>query len=874
MGWIVGLFFYLLGGFTFIPLILWITQKYLSISQVSLPIVSTAAQEVDVTTPYNYGSKKGWVRLSSNYQPKSTDIGKKKNRAKQNGEGYGVYKQGILKVYTNELQQHCEWTIDVNDYDISIYPPGRKEHTLFSRSVAILLERKQQSTLDKSTQPPHSIQDKVIYFSCPRPIDKEDWYFAFISSSSSTSFSSPTYRRAIPFDPMAMASLVTTIGKQQYEDDESALQQQIPWFNAILGRTFLATYKTRRFQDYVLDTLAKKTKKMKTPGFLGDIQVKSVDLGHSMPFITQPRIVSINPDGTLIIDAQLDYKGGFNVAVEASAGGGPFSIRVPLILSLTLKSLSGTIRFKVKPPPSNRYWVGFCTMPTMKWSIVPAVSNYNVKISMVTNIIESKIKKLMTDNVVLPNMSDIPFSKSNGLGGLFAETQDILLQQEEEKQQKLNVKKINEEMMDSTKQQSFVINNSDSKDNVTPSESIKSISQSTSSTTSGSSSSKWSRLFGSRRRKNANQSTKMGYNMDGDMTLPNSNSSDSDGKDMNMSKSASVPIMTKNIMEEKNDHNKTDNIIDDTAIQDLHENIIKDDMKHSTISKSISIESDINDNGDGLENMDENNKNQLTSQTSHSATSLTGHRSNSTSTVSTTETTQSLDVDVSRDIRKEDDNISINSTTSTRRKRFYNAAGYLFSKGKGLANELKENKQKENQLKRQQSLLQYSGQLQDIRRRSKENIQRRSSVSSVSSIPLISTNNTNTTASDILPTNNTTDSSFSSLSTSLPPFHLIYDDITSSTPSSSTTTSTALNKQNNEIPNSNIEPIEEKPELPLRPSLPPRPQHKNEHSNNNNNNNNNKNSSLPPPLPIRNVENNQHHQTIVDSTLLYEQLPI
>jgi hypothetical protein len=58
-------------------------------------------------------------------------------------------------------------------------------------------------------------------------------------------------------------------------------------------------------------------------------------------------------------------------------------------------------------------------MPAMKWSIVPSVSSYNIKLALVTKIIESKIRRMMTDTMVLPNMEDIPFARSDGLGGLF-----------------------------------------------------------------------------------------------------------------------------------------------------------------------------------------------------------------------------------------------------------------------------------------------------------------------------------------------------------------------------------------------------------------------------------------------------------------------
>ncbi|SAM07900.1 hypothetical protein [Absidia glauca] len=773
----------------------------------SSPGIRSVAQEVDVTTCHNYGTKKGWIRLSSNYQQNSPTMGKKKQQSKQNGEGYGVLKQGILKVYNNESQQVCEWTIDLNDYDVSIYPPGRQEHTLFSRSVALRLQRKpatdtKDAAYDNSPTPT-TTQDKEIFFSCTRPIDKEDWYFGFVSVANSL----PTSRRAIPFDPMAVASLITFVGKENHPVSEQNQQQQqqeqqrIPWFNAVLGRTFLGIYKTQRLQHFVFETLAKKTAKMKTPGFLGDIQVRSVDLGHAIPFVTNPTLVALHPDGTLVLDAQVDYNGGFKVVVETTVGG-TFSIRVPLLLSLTLRSLSGTIRFKIKPPPSNRYWIGFCTMPTMKWSIVPAVSNCNVKISMVTKIIESKIRRLMTENMVLPNMEDIPFAKSDGLGGIFHNpTLDSLAGATDSTGGDLALDGglqadptiPNDDDLDSSLQQSFIINGSNDQEAV--STSIDPYS------TSSPSSGRWSKFFNTRRRKNTASSGTPG---------PSSTTPSSTPLTASLAPSTTTPSSTPStsslapssttqhtVIPNESPKNNNQSYLsiqvcndmrggnDDHQGPKLKANDVRDHIQSDT-TRDINSDDDDTDQGtkERTSNADTNNDSingsKKDTDISNPSAVLGGpyhiSPSGTASSLANLASSKTLPTDTvadptppsDNDLAKDDDGNSITSTKSTRRKRIYNAAGYIFSKGKGLANELRDHRQQDLQVKRQQSLLHYNDQLQDMRRRCNENTTRRLSTSSTSS-------SSSSTMVDSLHQGPSSETP-SLRQKSIPPLHLIHSD--------------------------------------------------------------------------------------------------
>jgi hypothetical protein len=177
----------------------------------------------------------------------------------------------------------------------------------------------------------------------------------------------------------------------------------------------------KQFEERIL----KKVKSVKLPSFLGDIKVESVDIGQSIPFITQPKLLSMSPEGDMLVEANVDYAGGLRVVIKTDFHWTYSSlmkpISLPLVLSVSLKSIKGKFQLKIKPPPTNRLWFGFYSMPEMDWEITPIVSDKQIKLSMVRNAIQSKIREFMMEVLVLPNMDDISFYPSDGRGGIFGE---------------------------------------------------------------------------------------------------------------------------------------------------------------------------------------------------------------------------------------------------------------------------------------------------------------------------------------------------------------------------------------------------------------------------------------------------------------------
>src|SRR5207248_5918006 len=181
---------------------------------------------------------------------------------------------------------------------------------------------------------------------CDRCVDKEDWFFALQKSSKLLSNSPGPQPQIVKdkseFDQHAMSRLLKTI----YSNDDRIRTQ---WLNAILGRIFLSIYKTNRVKEYFIHKLKRKVKKVKKPNFLSDIQIKSVEMGDRLPYITNPKLNELSSNGDLSVDLNLNYEGGFRVEIETEAMISVTrlkTIKLSFILAVVLKGLQGRLLLK------------------------------------------------------------------------------------------------------------------------------------------------------------------------------------------------------------------------------------------------------------------------------------------------------------------------------------------------------------------------------------------------------------------------------------------------------------------------------------------------------------------------------------------------
>ena len=120
-------------------------------------------------------------------------------------------------------------------------------------------------------------------------------------------------------------------------------------------------------------------------------------------------------------------------------------IKVPIVIAVSIKRFSARILLKVKPFwESNRVWFGFYKEPELKLEldIEPIISNQLIKIQLVNEVIENRIKRALESHLMLPNMDDLAFWDFASLSGSpFEQSSTIPQDSEFEKRKSDTVKK-------------------------------------------------------------------------------------------------------------------------------------------------------------------------------------------------------------------------------------------------------------------------------------------------------------------------------------------------------------------------------------------------------------------------------------------------
>jgi hypothetical protein len=344
---------------------------------------------------------------------------------------FAVLKFNTLYLYDSELQLDCRGIINVSNHHVQIYPYGLKDHELFSKASRIQLKKKNPSFYLENQQ--------EYYLHCNRCVDKEDWYIALLRASklefTSSQHGEPPIKdlqksveNSTHFDQNAMNHLISNI-----HSDPSHFELQ--WFNALLGRIFLGIYKTDRTKSFFYNKILKKIEKLnaRRPPFLEEISLRSVDGGHAAPQITKPRFIHLSPQGEYTGDVQLFYDGHFRVELETvlkwKYSDRLPAIRIDLVLAITLKSIEGKMMIKIKEPPTNRAWMGFYKKPKMEWIVEPVVWEKRIGYSVVSKAIKTKIEEIFSETMVLPNMDDMVFFQTEGgVGGVFGKEDEAVNQ--------------------------------------------------------------------------------------------------------------------------------------------------------------------------------------------------------------------------------------------------------------------------------------------------------------------------------------------------------------------------------------------------------------------------------------------------------------
>lgn len=339
---------------------------------------------------------------------------------------YAILKHGNLFLYKNESLKDVKHVIVLSNQFITLWPRDVLDSQLFTKRTTICIMKKDWSrtrrlsekfeheklTVDDVLDPLNNLEPpkSSFFIHCGTNIEKEDWYFALIRGTKIDDdlghLSSSIYAKTLHFETKHMIDLIQTI----YSSEG---QLQTKWFNALLGRLFLALQKTEVLNDFLKSRISKKLNKIKTPGFLEKFKLGKLYPGDSAPYFTYPNLKEISPDGNLVFTAYVHYHGKLSCHISTKVlinlGGRIKAREVDVVLAVTLQKLEGPMVFKMKPPPSERIWYAFEIEPIMNLKIEPIISSRQMTYNIITSSIEKKFKEAIKESLVVPHFDDLVF---------------------------------------------------------------------------------------------------------------------------------------------------------------------------------------------------------------------------------------------------------------------------------------------------------------------------------------------------------------------------------------------------------------------------------------------------------------------------------
>ncbi|KAG9104127.1 hypothetical protein FRC06_005244 [Ceratobasidium sp. 370] len=371
---------------------------------------------------------------------------------------YAVLKGSVLYLYEDEAMSECFAALDAGAYNVEIWPhEGALDGELFAKRNSIRLstrtasvgnspsamanvskdmklEDDNESTIEEGSERKKEKAKKVeailaeeraakrtAAFDLSKPwhlfvknnSEMEDWYLALVQASSPApaGATDPADPLGAVFSSADMAHLVSTLDAQP---------DAIPtrWLNALLGRLFFSVYRTARVEAYILNRLANKLSKVKRPGFLTALSVREASVGSRPPTVSTPMLKELTKWGDAALELKFQFEGEMRLTIAATAEinlGTRFRpYVVQLVLAVVVRKVEGNVLVKVKRPPSNRIWYAFTAMPKLEIEVLPVVSDREIKWGVVLKPIETQLREIIRESIVMPNMDDIPFFESTG----------------------------------------------------------------------------------------------------------------------------------------------------------------------------------------------------------------------------------------------------------------------------------------------------------------------------------------------------------------------------------------------------------------------------------------------------------------------------
>lgn len=328
-----------------------------------------------------------------------------------------VLKHGTLFLYESEEQILCAGVAILSpDVLIDLYPHTLLLDEIYKKEFPLRLISPTERIFDDRNE---------IFIYAANASEKEDWLYSLrqaVSDINSSEFGNNTF----PINTKVNSSTIQNFSQQKdpklaeaifmerlnrYVRNNEYIDSSSQWLNAIAGRLFYNLFRSNDIERFFRAKFERKIKSSPRPFFLGKVEMTGFNPGQSLPMFSQGQLHSVTQQGEILASVNIFYPGGFRLQVATdlrwSIPGMNKTMVIPVVMSIYVKRISGRILLRIKPPPSDRLWIGFYSPPYLDIDIEPVISSRVITWSLVKSALLHFAREQMVEYVVLPNMDDI-----------------------------------------------------------------------------------------------------------------------------------------------------------------------------------------------------------------------------------------------------------------------------------------------------------------------------------------------------------------------------------------------------------------------------------------------------------------------------------
>lgn len=272
------------------------------------------------------------------------------------------------------------------------------------------------------------VDKTALYVYAASSSEKEDWFFALRQAARDFCTSAGGEANAAPpppFSPHTSQSLAEAVFMERVNRyvRGAGVERSCEWVNAIAGRVYYNVFRSSDLERFFRKKFERKAASAARPFFLGELRLRSVSPGQSLPLLSKGQLHSLSPQGELLVSVDLFYPGGFRMQIETEIRWDIPKVRtivVPILVLVHVRRMTGRALIRIKPPPSDRIWLGFYSPPHLDLDIEPIVSSKAITWSVVKNALLRHVQDTLAEFVVLPNMEDFalpPLMVGDAYGG-------------------------------------------------------------------------------------------------------------------------------------------------------------------------------------------------------------------------------------------------------------------------------------------------------------------------------------------------------------------------------------------------------------------------------------------------------------------------